>query len=99
VDSIDFTKLLGGGGVGIVLLVAMGYFLRHIERRDARDEERSKGFLEVTKGAVEAIGRVDARAGIVVDAVKGLKAQVARIDERTARIEDKLDRPPEDKGA
>jgi hypothetical protein len=36
--SPDLTKLIGGGGVGLVLLVALYYVLKDVQARDERDE-------------------------------------------------------------
>jgi multisubunit Na+/H+ antiporter MnhG subunit len=84
--SPDLTKLIGGGGVGLVMLAALYYFLRHLQSRDAMDEVRSQAFLLVTKSAVEAIGRIDARAGVVLDAVDGIDDQLGRIEARLAEV-------------
>lgn len=84
------TKLLAGGGVGVLLVAMLVYFLRYIDRRDDRDEKRSLAFLQVTQAAVEAIARVDARAGIVVDAIKGLSVQVVEVGDQLDRIEDRM---------
>jgi NhaP-type Na+/H+ or K+/H+ antiporter len=86
-DSLDLTKLIGGGGVGLVMLTALYYFLRHLQARDAMDDVLTRSAVAVNQLAAEAIGRIDARAGVVLDAIDG-------IDDRLGRIEARLARPP-----
>jgi hypothetical protein len=92
-DSVDLTKLIGGGGVGLVLLTALYYFLKHLQARDAMDDRRSQAFLAVTKSAVEAIGRIDARAGVVLDAIGAVDDRLGRIEARLAGLEPGLAAP------